>query len=258
MNGNLAIDLINVGVPNGKTIDKIRAEVNEDLLKNNKYSQGKKEYLDTPTLQRMLNDAFDYKWSWEVLDFKLMPHADEAEYALVWGRLYLPGLGFRDAFGSAKIDKKGNKDNSAVFESANTYAFKKAVKNTGFASNLFDENWDEDLFYEDFDKEPKKEQPKAEPKQEKKPEPKQEATKKPPVEEDDDEETFSDKQKADMIELREIHKIKTNKELVGLFQIWNKDIKNLGEITPKLLDEFLKFYDDNEDLFEDFDPAEVA
>ncbi|MNY36683.1 hypothetical protein D3C86_1711870 [compost metagenome] len=61
-----------------------------------------------------------------------------------------------------------------------------------------------------------------------------------------------------MIELREIHKIKTNKELVGLFQIWNKDIKNLGEISPKLLDEFLKFYDDNEDLFEDFDPAEVA
>lgn len=264
MSGKLAIELIDAGLPLGKaTIDAIRAEANEDLLKNNKYSQGKKEYLDTNTLRRMLNEAFDFKWSWEILNYEVRDDGG-TQYASVYGRLHLPGVGFRDAFGSAKIESGGKKDNSAIFASASSYAFKNAVKQTGFASNLFDDNFDEDLWYDDPLEEPapkkqeaKKEQPKAAPKEEKKAEPKQDA-KKPPVEEDDEEESFSEKQKADMIELREIHKIKTNKELVGLFQIWDKDIKSLGEITPKRLDEFLKFYDDNEDLFEDFDPAEVA
>lgn len=252
---HLSISLIEAGLPNKNTVKKINAELNEDLLGNNKYSKGKKEFLGINTFRRLLNDAFDAKWSWEIINFQLMPYGPdvEPEYAFVIGRLYLPGLGFRDGIGTATLDKK---DNSASFSIAGSNAFKNALKQSGFGASLLDEDWDEELFDEDFDDEededgyeeeeveeaPKpKAKPKAEPKEEKK------ESKDSPTQE----------QKEAMAELREIYNIENNKQLLGFMQIWNPELKSLKEVTPAVLDEFLTYYDENEDEFEDFDPEEV-
>lgn len=260
---HLSISLIEMGVPSKHTIDKINADINEDLLGKNNYSQGKKEFLGVNTFRRILNDAFNMQWSWEILNTQLMPTWENPEYAMVVGRLYLPGLGFRDGVGTAKMDKK---DNSAGFAVATSNAFKNALKQSGFGASLLDDDWEEELFEEDFDeeeeeqapppkKEPKKETPKKEaPKKEKKEAPKKEAAPKKKKASDD----FSDEQKAAMAELKEIYNIDTNKELLGFIQIWDEKITSLADVTPEKLDEFLTYYDENEDEFEDFDPEEVA
>jgi hypothetical protein len=262
MNDHLSLQLIGVPLPKKNTIEKIKAEVNEDLLKSNKYV--KDQYLGTNTLRRLLNDAFDCKWSWEILDYH-----EKDNYVLVRGRLHLPGLGFRDGFGSAKLDKK---DNSAAYASAASYAFKNCVKQVGFAANLLDEDWEEDLYEDpdlneddDYEEEapPKKQEPKKKPviedddeDDDDEDEPEEKPAKKPAKKEAEDD-PITNEQKEAMAELREIYKIKNNKQLLGFMQIWDKNLKSLGEITGAKLDAFLRYYDDNEDEFEDFDPEEV-
>lgn len=262
---HLSISLIEAGVPNKNTVSKIHAELNEDLVGNNKYSQGKKEFLGVNVFRRLLNDAFDSKWSWEILSTQLMPNYEDPEYAFVIGRLYLPGLGFRDGVGTAKMDKK---DNSAVFAVATSNAFKNALKQSGFGASVLDEDFFEELYDEDFDEEdepevkpePKKEKKEAPKKEEKAPakKEKKEAAKEEPKKKKASSADFSDEQKAAMAELRELYNIDTNKELLGFIQIWDGKIKSLDEVTPEKLDEFLAYYDENEEEFEDFDPEEVA
>lgn len=263
---HLAIELVEMGMPSKNTVAKINAEINEDLLGNNKFSQGKKEFLPVNVFRRILNDAFDCKWSWEISQTLLMPTHDAPEYAMVVGRLYLPGLGFRDGIGTAKMDKK---DNSAAFATATSNAFKNALKQSGFGASLLDDNWEDDLFEEDFDEEDeeevapppkkapaKKEAPKEDaPKKQKKEAPKEEAPAKKKAKSD-----ITDDQKAQMAELRELYNITDNNELLGFMQIWKPELKlaDLGSLTKASLDEFLKHYDDNEDEYEDFDPEEVA
>jgi flagellar biosynthesis GTPase FlhF len=267
---HLAISLVEAGVPNKNTIAKIHAELNEDLVGNNKYSQGKKEFLGVNVFRRLLNDAFDSKWSWEILDTRLMPNYEDPEYAFVIGRLYLPGLGFRDGVGTAKMDKK---DNSASFAVATSNAFKNALKQSGFGASVLDEDFFEDLYDEEFEEEEDEPEAKPEPKKEKKEAPKKEAPKKEekpaakkekkeaPKEEPKKKKAgaeFSDEQKEAMAELKEIYNIDTNKELLGFMQLWKPELKSVGEVTPEELDKFLAYYDENEEEFEDFDPEEVA
>lgn len=263
-NDHLAISLAEMETPTKNTVNKINADLNEDLLGSNKFSKGKKEYVGVNTFRRLLNEAFDNKWSWEILSTQLMPNYEDPEYTMVIGRLYLPGLGFRDGIGTAGMDKK---DNSAGFAISASNAFKNALKQSGFGASLLDEDWDEELFEEDFDDEEEEEEEEVAPKKKAAPAPKKKAPK--PVEEDEDDEeeeapkkskkdSPSDEQKEAMAEIRDIYNIENNKQLLGFMQIWKKDLKNLSEVTPSELDKFLAYYDENEDEFEDFDPEEVA
>lgn len=253
---HLSISLVEMGLPDGdKTLKKMHAELNEDLLGNNKFAQGKKEFLGVNVFRRLLNEAFNSQWSWELMNYQLMPSYDKPEYALVVGRLYLPGLGFRDGVGTAKMDKK---DNSACFAVATSNAFKNALKQSGFGASLLDDDWDEDLFDEEFEEEEEEEQappPKKDaPKKEKKEAPKKDEAPKKKKASDG----FTDKQKEAMAELKEIYNIDTNKELLGFMQIWDPELKSLADVDSKRLEEFLTYYDENEDEFEDFEPEEVA
>lgn len=238
---HLAIQLINLGVSD-ETLKKIKKPVNEDLVKTNEYNKYSKngEYLDTPTFRRLLNDAFDHKWSWEILRYELLPNDENPQYALVLGRLYLPGLGFRDAFGFARIDKK---DNSAAFAAAASFAFKNAVKSTGIASNILDENWEEELYEDDYEDE----EPKPTPK---------ERAKEPETKEPPKKRVYRKDQIERMKELKEAYKIETNDQLLAFMRIWRPDLKKFSELSEKDLDDFLTFYDENEELFEDFEPEE--
>lgn len=259
-NKNLAIELVEMGLPSKLTIDKMNADLNEDLLGNNKYSKGKKEFLGVNTFRRLLNEAFDAKWSWEVLSYQLMPSFDKPEYALVIGRLYLPGLGFRDGIGSAVMDKK---DNSAAFAIAGSNAFKNALKQSGFGASLLDGDWDEELFDEDFEEDEEDEEEEVvvkkkapTPKPTPKPAPKEEK-KIPAPKEGSEDNSPTKEQKEGMAELREIYNIENNKQLLGFMQIWKPELKSLKGVGRKELSEFLTYYDENEDEFEDFDPEEV-
>lgn len=250
---HLAIGLVEMGTPNKNTVAKINAELNEDLLGKNNYSQGKKEFLPVNVFRRLLNEAFDGQWSWEISTTQLMPY-DAPDYAMVIGRLYLPGLGFRDGIGTAKLDKK---DNSAAFATATSNAFKNALKQSGFGASLLDDDWDEELFEEDFEEEEAPPKKKEEPKQ---PAPKKEKKEEAPKEDKPKKESKSsitDKQKEEIAELKELYNIDSKKELIGFMQIWKKDLKDLSSLTSADIDEFLKYYDENEEEFEDFDPEEI-
>lgn len=266
-NDHLAISLAEMETPTKNTVHKINADLNEDLLGSNKFSKGKKEYVGVNTFRRLLNEAFDNKWSWEILSTQLMPNYEDPEYTMVIGRLYLPGLGFRDGIGTAGMDKK---DNSAGFAISASNAFKNALKQSGFGASLLDEDWDEELFEENFDDE-EEEEVEEKPKKKAAPAPKKKAPEPEEDEDDDDDEEEetpapkkakkdgpSEEQKEAMAEIRDIYNIDNNKQLLGFMQIWKKDLKSLAEVTPAELDKFLAYYDENEDEFEDFDPEEVA
>lgn len=255
-NEHLAISLVEMGTPSIKTFDKINAELNEDLLGNNKYSKGKKEFLGVNVFRRLLNEAMDGKWSWEIMQYQMMPSHEDPEYVLVIGRLYLPGLGFRDGIGTAVLDKK---DNSASFAIAGSNAFKNALKQSGFGASLLDDNWGDELFEEDFDEDEEEEEvapPKKQSAPKEKAESKEESKSEPKAEKSAGD-AITDEQKEAMAELKEIYNIETNKQLLGFMQIWKKDLKSLKDLTADDMDNFLDYYDENEEEFEDFDPEEV-
>lgn len=255
---HLSVALIEAGIPNKHTLAKMHGLINEDLLGKNQYSQGKKEFLGVNTFRRLLNDAFDSKWSWELQQIVIMPTYEDPEYILVTGRLYLPGLGFRDGIGTAKLDKK---DNSAAAAVAGSNAFKNALKQSGFGASVLDEDWDEELYDEDFedDDEEEVEEEVAPPKKQKADKPKadkEEKEEKPKADKKKGSD-ITDEQKEAIAELKDIYNIKENKQLLGFMQIWDENLKSLSGMTSAQVDEFLDFYDENEELFEDFDPEEV-
>ena len=230
---HLSLELMNLPIT-AEQISKLTAEVNDDFLKTNKYNKsGNGDYIPVHIYRRLLNEVLDHKWSWEILRETYEPNIENAKYVKVVGRLHIPGLGFRDGVGAAKLDKA---DNSASFSSAASYAFKNAVKSTGLAANLLEDDWDEELF-EGEAPAPKAKQ--SQPQVQNQPQKTQKGD-------------FSAEQKGFMAELREIYSIANNKQMLGLFQVWDAKIESLTEISPEKLNAFIKFYEEHEEEFEDF------
>lgn len=230
---HLSLELLGFEVKE-EQIKKLTAEVNDDFLKTNKYNKsGNGDYIPVNVYRRLMNEVFNHKWSWEILRENYEPTIENAEYVKVVGRLHIPGLGFRDGVGTAKLDKK---DNSASFSSAASYAFKNAVKSTGLAANLLEDDWNEELFEEEHEPQPKAA--------------KVEQTVKKETAKANHE--FSEEQKGFMAELREIYQIKNNKQMIALFQVWDSKIESLSTITPSQLNAFIDYYEEHEEEFEDF------
>ncbi len=230
---HLSLELLGFEVKE-EQIKKLTSEVNDDFLKTNKYNKsGNGDYIPVNIYRRLMNEVFNHKWSWEILRETYEPNIETAKYVKVTGRLHIPGIGFRDGIGAAKLDKA---DNSASFSSAASYAFKNAVKSTGLAANLLEDDWDEDLFEGEYEEEVK-------------PVRTEQSSKKETVKANHE---FSDEQKGFMAELREIYQIKNNKQMIALFQVWDSKIESLSTITPSQLNGFIEYYEEHEEEFEDF------
>ena len=216
------VNIMNMSMePNA--IKNLEAKINDGLIKNNKYGKGKKEYLDIGVFKRLMNTIFGYKWSWEIISHDIV----DAKFVYVKGRLSVPGIGVKEAFGAAKLDQT---DNSQQISVANSNAFKAACKLLGVGQSLLDEGFDDELFDEEQEPEPVKAvvtKPKV--------------TKAP----------FTEKQIKGMVTLKEAYGIKENGELVKFLKIWDKSITAMNQLNGDNVDSFLKFIEDNPEEFED-------
>ncbi|HHT9126716.1 MAG TPA: Rad52/Rad22 family DNA repair protein [Candidatus Brocadiia bacterium] len=95
------------------------------------------DYVEGHTVIRKLNDAFDGKWSFEVIDHKILD-----EEAVVLARLKVDGIS-KMQFGSSKITRS-KEDNAQVsigddLKAATTDALKKAATHFGVGLHLYEE-----------------------------------------------------------------------------------------------------------------------
>jgi hypothetical protein len=96
------------------------------------------DYVEGHTVIRRLNDAFDARWNFEVLDYKIMD-----EEVVVLGRLRAGDTISKMQFGSSKITRS-KEDNSQVgigndLKAAATDALKKASTHFGVGLHLYEE-----------------------------------------------------------------------------------------------------------------------
>lgn len=214
---------------------KIKAEVNIDLIKKNAYDKfGDGKYISVETVNRLLNEIFGYVWSWEVVSF-----VDKGDYVICHGRLSIPGIGVRDGIGSAKADKK---DNSTMYSSAASFAFKSAAKRIGIAPNLFDaEDYDLAVFESEVGGNNQEPQDTPPPK--------------PPVELQSEKQTPTNTS-AKATELKKAYSITSKTQFVAFAQLWDPTIKEFGDIKPNDIDELHAYVEANSEQFEDFRAAD--
>ena len=100
-------------------------------------------YISGDTCIYLLNNAFNYQWSFEVVDKMIvpgqtnekMPTKVQPAIAHVLGRLTVPGMGVREQWGSAVL--MGSSDNqSSAYKGATTDAMKKCATMFGVAIDV--------------------------------------------------------------------------------------------------------------------------
>lgn len=119
-------------------------------------------YVDGAYVIRVLNKAFNYNWSWEIVDFRIVESQDKVvkkryDYtkkryvdldepiyekqppvAHVLGKLTVPGFGVKYGFGS-KVIIGGASEQESIFKAAATDALKVAAKHFGIALDLYED-----------------------------------------------------------------------------------------------------------------------
>lgn len=231
---------------------KITAPVNFDLIKNNKYDKfGDGDYISVETVTDLLNEAFGFVWSWEVLNFFHQKDDPANQYVVCHGRLTIPGVGVRDGIGQAKADKK---DNSTMYSSAASFAFKSAAKRIGIAPNIFNkENWEKDapVFEPGWVDSP---QAPVSAHQEQQAAMEQVATAKAP--EPQTQKKIPETPQERGAELKAAYKIATKGQFVAFAQIWNPNITDFSQITSDVINDLHAYVEENSVEFEDFVAAD--
>jgi hypothetical protein len=217
-------------------ISRIKAPVNNVLIKKNTYDKfGNGNYITTETVTDILNETFGFIWSWEIINY-----IDKGDYVICHGRLTIPGIGIKDGVGSAKADKK---DNSTMYSSATSFAFKNAAKKIGIAPNLFNEDdWNQDVsVYEPGWVE---EAPVAIPS-----EPTKEAVAKPVSQ---TEKVLPNNAKEKATELKQAYNITTKKQFIALANVWNPEITSFEQLDEATIEQLHAYVVTNPEEFEDF------
>lgn len=101
--------------------DALHVMLNGGLgLSQNVKSQISK-YSGSDVIYDLLNGAFDYQWSWEIIHFY-----EDKDSVTCHGRLTIPGIGIKDGIGSAKTE-----DVLTSYNSAASSALKNAAETVG-------------------------------------------------------------------------------------------------------------------------------
>ncbi len=120
----------------------IESRLDPSWIKQRDTGYGKKlDYIEGARVIEILNTAFDYQWSFEIIDSQIIqaePHRDapQGKYVLVLGKLTVPGLGVKMAYGSKIIVGKTSEQES-VHKAAMTDALKKCATLFGVAKELY-------------------------------------------------------------------------------------------------------------------------
>lgn len=161
-----------------KSIDEIQKDLDKDWIKTKGTGRNKLSYVSGAVVTRLLNKAFQYQWSFQVITKEVVPSLpkpyqifDEKErkyrnvivtptgaieYATnttdpayflthqqppvvqVLGRLTIPGYGVREQWG-AHVLVGGASEQESGFKSATTDAMKKCASMFGIALQIYDE-----------------------------------------------------------------------------------------------------------------------
>ena len=125
-----------------KTKEIIERKLNPKWIKQRKGRVNKTlDYIEGHRVIMLLNEAFDYKWSFEVLEKQTVAPQKGYPYIEILGQLTIPGVGVKQAYGSKSVVG----DPSQCAKAAATDALKKAASLVGIGLEL----WSDDELYED-------------------------------------------------------------------------------------------------------------
>ncbi len=129
-----------------EAIETIEKKLEAHLIKNRRISGRNLDYIEGHTVINILNKAFGYAWSFEIVDediFQTIPTKDkngnvreEAHIVSIRGRLTIPGIGVKEQYGS-KILLGGGDMQEGAFKSAATDALKKCATLVGVGRELY-------------------------------------------------------------------------------------------------------------------------
>jgi hypothetical protein len=151
-----------------KAKEVLEAKLNPSWVKQRKQGSATLSYIGGHTVIRLLNKAFGYQWSFEIVKEEIVasiPKWDKFKnqeipqppVAKVLGRLTVPGLGIKEQYGS-KVLIGGATEQESAFKSASTDAMKKCASLFGIGLELYG---DDEGFGDETQSQPSQVQPPA-------------------------------------------------------------------------------------------------
>lgn len=153
-----------VVVPLGLAKEVLERRLDPRLIKERKQAGTTLSYIGGHTVIRLLNEAFEYKWSFEIVSEEIVPSQPKAlmtgygasrkavtnqdgtpkleaqpPVVKVLGRLTVPGYGIKEQYGS-KVVIGGATEQEASFKSASTDALKKCATLFGIGLELYEDD----------------------------------------------------------------------------------------------------------------------
>jgi hypothetical protein len=146
-----------------KAIETVSAKLNPKWIDQRKQGTATLSYIGGHIVIRLLNQAFNYQWSFEVVSEEIVPSLPKPAFTgygqqrkavlnqdgsqkmepqppavKVLGRLTVPGLGVKEQYGS-KVLIGGATEQESAFKSASTDALKKCASLFGIGLDLYGE-----------------------------------------------------------------------------------------------------------------------
>lgn len=146
--------------------DVVESKLDPKWIKQREQGGTKLSYIGGHIVIQLLNKAFDYKWSYEIVSEEIVPSLPKAAtkwenrkkvpsldkngqqiwepqppVAKVLGRLTVPGYGIKEQYGS-KVIIGGATEQEASFKSASTDALKKCATLFGIGLELYGDDED--------------------------------------------------------------------------------------------------------------------
>lgn len=123
--------------------DVISRALPQTVIKKRQMSYGKElSYIEGHTVIGLLNEAFNYRWSFEIISCEIIQTvqtkagAKQGHVVRVLGRLTVPGLGVREQFGTKQLIGGVDVQESA-FKAATTDALKKCATLFNIGKELY-------------------------------------------------------------------------------------------------------------------------
>jgi recombination DNA repair RAD52 pathway protein len=165
--GYLALDVCNSEVTEesfAHAKEVLERDLDKSLIKQRKQGNTTLSYIGGHTVIRLLNEAFNYKWSFEIVSEEVVPSLPKAvtEYVSnkkvnkldkdgnqvyeeqppvvkITGRLIVPGYGIKEQYGS-KVLIGGASEQETAYKSASTDALKKCATLFGVGLELYEDD----------------------------------------------------------------------------------------------------------------------
>lgn len=143
-----------------EAINVLESKLDQRWIKTRTVGNATLSYIGGQTVIRLLNKAFNYQWSFEIVTEDVVQSIpkynkwakgdapkfeDQPPVAKVLGRLTVPGLGVKEQYGS-KVLIGGASEQESAFKSAGTDALKKCASLFGIGLELYGEDEGMDTF----------------------------------------------------------------------------------------------------------------